>query len=70
MILPATYEVSGTLSFNTTQAVAYGGFCDAFKGSLGNSDICIKRLRISATGDREMVKQVPHPRNLGVIVMP
>jgi len=59
-ILPATYEVSGALTLSTTEVAAYGGFCDVYKGSLDGSDVCIKRLRISATGDRALVKQVPH----------
>jgi len=63
MILPAMYEVSGTLSISTTQVVAYGGFCDVYRGSLGASDVCIKRLRVSATCDRAMVKQVTHPHS-------
>ena len=64
MTLPAMYEVSGTLLFSTTEVKAYGGFCDVYKGTLDTSDVCIKRLRISATGDRKKVKQVPHPRSL------
>jgi len=64
MILPTTYEVSGVLSFSATEVMAYGGFCDVYKGSLGVSDVCIKRLRISLTGDRTKVKQVLHPCSL------
>lgn len=63
MILPTTYKVSGELSFDATQPVAFGGFCDVHKGYLGAADVCIKRLRISATGDREMVKKVYHPHD-------
>lgn len=63
-ILPATYEVSGELSFSTTQVMAFGGFCDVYKGSLGVFDVCIKRLRISTTGDRIKVKQVYYPCDL------
>lgn len=64
MILPPTYEVSGKLSFNSTEAVAFGGFGDAYKGLLGPKNVCIKRLRISATGDQALVKQVFRPQNL------
>ena len=61
MILPSTYEVSGKLSSTSTHPVAYGGFCDAYSGSLGLENVCIKRLRICVTGDRALVKQVFHP---------
>ncbi|KAF9647907.1 kinase-like protein, partial [Thelephora ganbajun] len=57
MILPSMYEVSGELSFDTMQIVAYGGFCDVYKGSLGGEGVCIKWLRITTTGDQAMVKQ-------------
>ena len=65
MILPSTYEVSGELSLTSTQPVAFGGFCDVHKGSLGGADVCIKRLRISTTGDRAAVRRVTHPRIFG-----
>ncbi|KAF9789158.1 kinase-like domain-containing protein [Thelephora terrestris] len=56
-ILPLTYEISGKLSFNSDYAVAFGGFCDAYTGSLGPDKVCIKRLRVSSTGDQELVKK-------------
>ena len=59
-ILPPTYELSEKLSFQTTQIVAFGGFCDVYKGSLAGADVCVKRLRISTTGGQEAVKKVPH----------
>ena len=61
VVLPPTYEVSGELSSTATQPVAFGGFCDAYKGTLGGADVCIKKLRISTTGDQVAVKQVSHP---------
>ena len=50
MILPSTYKVSGELSFTTTQPIAFGGFCDAYKGTLGGGDVCIKRFWVPITG--------------------
>ena len=58
MVLPSTYEASGKLSFSTMGVVAYGGFCDVYKGSLGEAGVCIKRLRTFATVDQTMIKQV------------
>ena len=60
MILPSVYEVSGELSLATGQPLAYGGFCDAYKGFLGGADVCIKRLRISTMGGQVAVRQVTH----------
>ena len=70
MVLPSTYKVRGELLFTTTQPVAYGGFCDAYKGSLGGADVCIKRLRISTTGDQAAVRRVTHFRIFCWIVKP
>ena len=64
MILPSTYQVSGNIPFSSTQAVAFGGFCDAYSGTLGPENVCIKRLRISDTGDQGLVKRVFHPHSL------
>ena len=58
MILPLTYEVSSELSFTSTRAVAFGGFCDVYSGSLDLENVCIKRPRISATVDEALVKRV------------
>ena len=60
MILPSVYEVSSELSPTTAQPVAFGGFCDVYKGTLGGADVCIKRLRISTMGDQVAVRQVTH----------
>ena len=57
-ILPLTYEVSGELSITITGPVAFGGFCDAYKGTLGGADVCIKRLRIFTRGDQMAYKRV------------
>jgi len=70
MILPSTYEVSGELSFTTVQPLAFGGFCDVYKGTLGGADVCIKRLRISTRGDQMAVRQVTRNYIFGKIVKP
>ncbi|KAF9789176.1 kinase-like domain-containing protein [Thelephora terrestris] len=57
MMLPSSYEVSGKLSFNSTDAIAYGGFCDVYDGSLDLERVCVKRLRVSAAGDRALTKR-------------
>ncbi|KAF9789160.1 kinase-like domain-containing protein, partial [Thelephora terrestris] len=56
-ILPSTYEVSGQLSLDSIRTIAFGGFCDAYSGTLDQEKVCIKRLRISLTGDQALVKQ-------------
>ncbi|KAF9789156.1 kinase-like domain-containing protein, partial [Thelephora terrestris] len=56
-ILPSAYEVSGKLSCDTAHPVAYGGFCDAYRGTLDLETVCIKRLRISSTGDQLLVER-------------
>ena len=63
-VLPTTYELPKNVSPIGELPSAFGGFCDAYEGTL-NAKVCIKKLRISATGDREKVKEVPiYPRNL------
>ncbi|KAF9641912.1 kinase-like protein, partial [Thelephora ganbajun] len=57
MIFPSTYEVSDKLSLDTVQIVAYGGFCDVYKGSFCGAYVAVKRLRISTVGDRAAFKQ-------------
>ena len=70
MILPSVYEVSGELSSTATHPDAFGRFCDVYKGTLGGADICIKRLRISTTGDQAAVRRVTYPRIFRYIVKP
>ena len=70
MVLPPTYEVSGSLSFSNMQVVAYGGFSNAYKGSLGASDVCVKQLRVYSIGTHDRAiraKQVPHPHHHSVV---
>ena len=64
MVLPSTYELYSPLLFGTMEMVASGGFSDVFKGSLGASDVCIKRLWTSVAEDRAMVIQVSYPHKL------
>lgn len=62
-VLPTTYEVSREVSSIRQLPDASGGFGDVYEGSL-SAKVCIKRLRISSTGDQEKVKEVSHSRNL------
>lgn len=58
-VLPTTYELSRDVLPIRQSPDAFGGFCDAYEGTL-SVRVCIKRLKISATGDLEKVKKVPH----------
>lgn len=59
--LPASYHVSGGLSFASGIPVAFGGFCDAYRGTLENgASVCIKKIRICATDDVNELKQAGH----------
>ena len=69
-VLPSAYEVSDKLSVTATSPVAFGGFCDVYKGTLSGENVGIKRLRISTTGDQAAVKQVAHLCIFGSIVKP
>ena len=69
-VLPAAYEVSEKLSVAATPPVAFGGFCDVYKGTLSGESVGIKRLRISTTGDQVAVKRVAHFHIFGSIVKP
>ena len=69
-ILPSTYEITDELLVTTTLPSAYGGFCDVYKGTLSGENVCIKRLRVSAAGDRAAVKRVAHFRIFDLIFKP
>ena len=65
--LPASYQVSEALSFTSQVPIAFGGFCDAYKGTLApGTAVCIKRIRVSATDDKEKLKQVRHSSTFNV----
>jgi hypothetical protein len=56
--LPASYQVSGVLSFVSEQPVAFGGFGDVFKGRVGTgADVCIKKIRVCSTDDVYKLRQ-------------
>ncbi|KAF9646896.1 kinase-like protein [Thelephora ganbajun] len=56
--LPTSCQVSGAPSYTTETPVAFGGFCDVYRGTLGTgADICIKKIRICARDDIDEVKQ-------------
>jgi len=59
-ILPTTYELTGAQLARGKDPTTYGGFCNAYKGTL-TEGICIKELRISST-DQEDVKKVSRLR--------
>jgi serine/threonine protein kinase len=67
-ILPTTYELAGVRAV-PGNSVACGGFCDAYRGTI-SEDVCIKQLRISTTGDRDMVKEVPCLLNIRLDRLP
>ena len=56
-ILPATYDVSGTLSIHNEPPRAHGGFCDAFIGTL-RTEVCVKKLRVYTSGSQDAAKEV------------
>lgn len=58
-VLPATYELSRGLSPSSQLPTAFGGFCEAYEGTLSEK-VCIKRLRISEDCDLEKIKEVSH----------
>lgn len=65
MVLPPTYEVSGTLSFGALVPAACGEFSNVYRGTLHMADVCIVRLRESlATDHWTTAKQVPHLHNI------
>ena len=70
MVLPRNCEVSDELSVPTTKPVAFGGFCDAYKGTLSGENVCVKRLRISSESGQAAVKRVTYFHIFGSIVKP
>jgi hypothetical protein len=64
--LPASYQVSEAILLTSEVPVAFGGFCDAYRGTLGTgTGICIKRIRICAIDDKERLKQARRQFNPG-----
>ena len=61
--LPASYELSDILSYESEQPIASGGFGDIFKGKAVAGDICVKRIRICSTGNVDQLKRVSHQFN-------
>jgi len=58
-VLPTTYELSRDVLPLRQSPDAFGGFSDAYEGTL-SVRVCIKRLKVSETGDLEKVKKVPY----------
>lgn len=62
--LPLSYKISVPPSFVSEQPVAFGGFCNAYKGKAGTGmDVCIKKIRIYDTDNISQLKQVSHQPN-------
>lgn len=61
-VLPANYELSKELLPPNQLPNTFGGFCDAYEGTL-SVKVCIKRLRVSDTCDLERIKEVSHSLN-------
>jgi len=70
MILPPSYELSGELSFSTHEVVAFGGFCNVYKGTYGAAEVGIKRFRVNSTDNQEKVKEVYQRITFGWCVSP
>ncbi|KAF9644875.1 kinase-like protein [Thelephora ganbajun] len=56
-VLPTAYELPRDLLSLSQSPNANGGYCDAYEGTI-SVKVCIKRLRISVTGDQEKVKEL------------
>ena len=56
-ILPTNYELSKELAPPSQQPKSFGGFCDAYEGTL-SVKVCIKRLKLSTTCDQGKIKEV------------
>jgi len=52
------------------EVIVCGGFCDVYKGTLGGAGVCIKRLRMTATGDQETIKKVSNPDSRRLAITP
>ena len=61
-ILPTTYLVSGSLSFSTT-TMAIPGYREIYKGSLGDADVCIKKLPMTVGNRPAKIRQVSRPHS-------
>ena len=63
-IVPATCLVSGKLSFSTTMITVSGESGEIYKGSLGDADVCIKRLGTTARNWPAKIRQVFRSQSL------
>lgn len=62
--LPLSYQVSGALSSVSELPVAFGGFCDVFKGKVDSgADVCVKKIRVCATDNIGEIRQAGHKLN-------
>ena len=63
-IVPATYLVSGKLSFSTTIITMSGESGEIHKGSIGGVDFCIKKLGTTARNWPAKIRQVSRSQSL------
>lgn len=62
--LPLSYQVSGAFSSMSQLPVAYGGFCDVFKGRIDTgAHVCVKRIRVCSTDNIDKLKKASHKFN-------
>lgn len=60
-ILPTSYTLSSDLNIDP-DPFASGGFGDVYKGTLGGSRICVKRVRVYTRDGPERAERVPRYR--------
>jgi hypothetical protein len=62
--LPLSYQMPGALLSVTELPVAFGGFCDVYKGEVGTgSGVCVKKIRRCITDNIHELKQAGHQLN-------
>ena len=62
-VLPATYLVSGKLSFST-MVRTINGYKEIYTGSLGDADVCIKKLPLTFWNVPAQIQRVSRPHSL------
>ena len=61
MILPTSYTLSSSLLNVDCQPVASGGTGDVYEGTLNNSRVCVKRVRVYSKDGPGKATKVGHP---------
>lgn len=65
-VLPASYLIPGAISSIAEQPVAFGGFCDVFRGKVTGTYVCIKRIRICSNSNVDELRQAGYQSNSGL----